>query len=155
MGASPNIILQKESYLAMIHNAVGSSLFRNLYLLVDGEKRDILNEGSLSCAFFVSSILHQFQLTAMPHATVSGLERDLKESGWTLAETPRVGDVLIWEPKLQGSGTNAHVGFYLGDDRAISNDWQTRMPAEHHLTYGTNPDGTPIRAVVAVYTHVW
>ncbi|MHB1163503.1 MAG: hypothetical protein ACYCZZ_03220 [Minisyncoccota bacterium] len=145
-------ILQKESYLAMIRNAEGTHLFRNLYATVDGDRQDILKDGQLSCAAFVSFVLHSFYLVETPHATVAGLERDLLNSGWHKVETPSPGDVLVWESKLQGDAETAHVGFYLGDDHAISNDWQMRVPAKHHMTFGSHPDGTPSRAITAIYT---
>jgi hypothetical protein len=147
---TPLSILKKESYLAMIHNAVGSNLFRNLYMLVDGEKEDIVRDGQRSCALFVSSILHQFQLITLPHATVAGLERDLQESGWTRVESPKAGDILIWEPKMQTDGeAHAHAGFYLDEDTAISNSDKERVPVQHHMTFGAQ------RAIVAVYTHTF
>jgi hypothetical protein len=152
MASSTVVILKKESYLAMIHNAVGTNLFRNLYATVNGEKQDITKDGDLSCAFFVSSILAHFHFIESPHGTVAGVERDLKKSGWRTTNTPQPGDVLVWEKKIQNSAVNAHVGFFIGDDQAISNDWQTRVPIKHHMTYGTNEDGTPVRAIVAIYT---
>ena len=146
-------ILQKESYLAMIRNSVGTSLFRNLYAITGEEKQDILKNGVRSCAFFVSTVLHAFYLVETPHASVSGLERDLINSGWRKTETPNSGDVLVWEPILQVDNVNAHMGFFIGDNKAVSNDWQTRVPAEHHMTYGTKPDRTPVRAIPAIYTN--
>jgi NlpC/P60 family len=148
-------ILKKESYLAMIHNAVGTNLFRNLYALVNGEKNDIVKDGVRSCALFVSSILNQFHFidsTIAPHAGIAGLEKNMKNSGWRITDTPQPGDIIFWEPKLQADATNSHIGFFIGNDQAISNDWQTRMPIKHHMTYGTNEDGTPVRAITAIYT---
>lgn len=123
MKASPVVLLPKESYLAMIRNSVGTNIFRNLYALVDGEKQDIVKDGDFSCAFFVSSILHQFNLVALPHATVAGLEKDLKSSGWKRVRIPRVGCVVVWEPK--------HIGFYIGGGKAISNDSRKGSPRVH------------------------
>ncbi|MHB0865519.1 MAG: hypothetical protein ACYC1Y_01260 [Minisyncoccota bacterium] len=147
-------ILQKESYLAMIRNAEGTHLFRNLYALVDGKKTDIVRGGDLSCAFFVSSILYFFHLLATPHATVAGLERDLLTSGWRTTTTPKPGDIIIWESLVLPSGeTHAHTGFFLGGEKAVSNDSEAQAPVEHHLTFGVRPDGSPVRAITAVYTH--
>ncbi len=55
-------LLPKESYLAMIKNSVGTNMFRNLYATSGGEVQDIVREGELSCAYFVSSILYIFKL---------------------------------------------------------------------------------------------
>lgn len=153
MGTTPVTILKKESYLAMVKNAVGTNQFRTLYALVDGQKQDVLHDGERSCAVFVSSILLNFHLIAEPHSTVAGLERDLKSSGWSISEMPHPGDMLVWEPMLQAGEVNAHIGFFMGNDRAISNNWQTRVPAEHHMTYGTKLDGSPMRAITAIYTN--
>ena len=146
-------ILQKESYLAMIRNAEGANIFRNLYVMIEGKPEDILKDGKRSCAVFVSSVLCQFKLVSSAHATVAGLERDLEQSGWRRVDTPQLGDVLVWEPKLQGETESSHAGFYLGGDKAISNNWNTRVPEQHHFTYGTNKDGTPARRLTAIYTH--
>lgn len=155
MKASSVILLPKESYLAMIRNSVGTNLFRNLYALVDGEKQDILKDGNLSCSFFVSSILHQFNLVALPHATVAGLERDMKSSGWQTTDTPKQGDIVVWEPILQYSDDkeHAHVGFFIGNNDAISNSDQKKVPIKHHVTFGTRPNGSSARAITVVYTH--
>ncbi|MBU6491019.1 hypothetical protein KGQ25_02625 [Patescibacteria group bacterium] len=146
-------ILQKESYIAMVRNAEGTRLFRNLYAAVDGKRTDIVRDGDLSCAFFVSSILCFFRLIATPHATVSGLVRDLESSGWRKTEIPMPGDIIVWEPLLLSSGeTHPHIGFFLGGEKAVSNDSETQTPINHHVTFGARSDGTPVRAIVALYT---
>lgn len=157
--ASPKVVIaikDQDSYLAMIHNAVGTNIFRTRYALVDGVKTDILKNGVRSCALFVSSILNQFHLiesSVAPHATIAGLERNMKNSGWHLTDTPQPGDIIFWEPILQDDDVNPHIGFFVGDEQAISNDWQTRVPTQHHMTYGTKPDGSPVRAITAIYTY--
>ncbi|MEK7515867.1 MAG: hypothetical protein AAB555_03010, partial [Patescibacteria group bacterium] len=72
MRTSSITILQKESYLAIIHNSVGANLFRNLYALVNGKRADIMRDGDLSCAFFVSFILLGFSFIKSLHGTVNG-----------------------------------------------------------------------------------
>lgn len=156
MGTSSVVVLQKESYLATIRNAVGTNMYRNLYALVNGEKQDIVKDGVRSCSLFVSSILNQFHLiesAVAPHATIAGLERNMKKSGWQVTDTPKPGDVILWEPIKQVDDVNPHVGFFIGDDQAVSNDWQTSVPIKHHITYGTKSGGKPIRAITAIYTH--
>jgi hypothetical protein len=129
------IILQpKRTYLAMIKNSVGSNQYRNCYVVVNGEEHDIMKDGDLSCAFFVSSILNQFDLVKRPHATVSGTVKDMLESGWVEATELQPGDVIVWAPGQQAAGeVHAHIGFYMGDDRAISNSYKLRTPTEHPL----------------------
>lgn len=148
-------LLLRDTYLQMIKNSVGSNLFRNLYAEIDGTKRDILRDGNLSCNFFVSSILWHFKLLKEgPHANTVGFLRDLEASGWYKVEEPREGDVILWEPKLGISGeTHPHTGFYIGNHRVITNNDTVRTPIEEDLTYGTNENGTPKRAITAIYTH--
>lgn len=141
-----------KSYLKMIQNSIGSNMFRNLYAKVNGKERDILDNGSLSCAFFVSNILHHFELIRQPHATVEGLIQDMEKSGWKKSRKLKVGDVIIWEPvDFTGDGVKyAHVGFYMGTEKAISNDWKIGTPIKHHFTFGTKL-GKPKRHIIAIY----
>lgn len=148
-------ILRKQSYLTMIRNAAQGEnhMFRNLFADVDGQEQDINKNGALSCSFFASAVLYINKLIEDMHAGVPGLERDLEASGWTQIDEPREGAVLVWEP-LEGSfvpgmgSQHTHLGFYVGDDRAVSNGSNTTlMPEEHHWTY----DGT--RKVVRIWWH--
>lgn len=141
------------TYLSLIEGAVGSSMFRHSYAMVDGEERDILEDGDLSCAFFVSSILTITRLSKEIHATVSGTLRDMEASGWTNIAEPRVGAVLVWEAQEQARGPHEHIGFCISDTEAVSNDWITKVPTKQHITYGTREDGSPVRAVTAIYWH--
>jgi hypothetical protein len=143
-----------KSYLARIQNSVGSKMFRNLYAKVDGKERDILDNGSLSCAIFVSIILQSFELIKKPHATVVELIKDMEVSGWKKSRNLKVGDVLIWEAIDQtGNGVkHLHVGFYVGNDKAISNSTDKRVPVKHHFTFGTKA-GKPKRRIIGIYRH--
>jgi hypothetical protein len=144
-------LLFKKSYLAMIRNAAAGEnrMFRNLYALVDGAEHDILEDGKLSCAAFVSGILTLYGLIARPHATVGGTERAMRERGWAEIPEPREGAVLSWQPITYADGrTHGHLGFYVGDDRAVSNASNDGgIVREHHWTY----DGA--RRVVRIWWH--
>ncbi|MFZ6015621.1 MAG: hypothetical protein ACOYUZ_04700 [Patescibacteria group bacterium] len=142
------------SYLAMIKNSVGSKAYRNFYGAVDGKCRDLVQGGNLSCAFFVSGILNFFDLINDPHLTVAGLIKDLEKSGWKKVRKPKEGDVLIWEPvDFTGDGVkHAHVGFYLGNEKAVSNSWKSGTPIKHHCTFGVKA-GKPKRRITAMYRH--
>jgi hypothetical protein len=144
-------ILRKKSYLAMVVNAARGEnhMFRNLWASVDGEVRDINKDGALSCGFFASALLYLNKFIGDMHAGVTGLERDLAASGWTQATELREGAVLVWEPRTGGDGTpHLHAGFYIGNDRAVSNGSNTtHMPEEHHATY----DGT--RKIERIWWH--
>ncbi|MEK9208978.1 MAG: hypothetical protein AAB910_02780 [Patescibacteria group bacterium] len=144
-------ILKKKSYLAMIRNAAKGEnhIFRNLWASVDGEVRDINKNGELACGFFASAILYLNKLIGDMHAGVAGLERDLSASGWMQMPELRDGAVIIWKPRPSADETpHLHAGFYVGDDRAVSNGSNsTLMPEEHHITY----DGT--RSIVRIWWH--
>jgi hypothetical protein len=146
--------LRADTYIAVIKNSQGTKTYRNLYALVDGEKKDIVKDGELSCAFFVSSILKMFDLISEGiHAGVAGTLRDLEKSGWEKIKDPRAGCIILWEPKIDESGeVHPHLGFYLGGGEAISNSSGQREPAIHHFTYGVE-NGLPKRAITALYWH--
>ncbi|MDD5760591.1 MAG: hypothetical protein PHF45_00820 [Candidatus Pacebacteria bacterium] len=127
-------LLTKDNYLSMIENACGAKIWANAYCLVNGRKEDILYNGSVSCAYFVSSILKLFNFIKELHLTVKGTEKDLRESGWekiyVSSKIPR-GSVLIWAKK----GQHSHIGFYIGKERAISLWSYHNFPVIHHWTY--------------------
>ncbi len=142
-------IILNESYIKTIKNSVGSNLFRNLYARVDGKKMDILKDGKLSCALFASLILHRFNLTKNLHTTVEGAIKDIKGSGWRRIKKPKIGALLIWEPRKTADKMywrHDHIGFYIGKDKAISHQSEKRHPILHHWTYGTKK-GLPVRRV--------
>ena len=145
-------LLLKDSYLAMIRNSLGAKLFRNLYAEVKGKEQDILRNGDLSCAFYVAMLLHQFRLIAEPHATVAGLVRDLQRSGWVKSDKVVPGAVVLWEEEAHKSGErHAHVGFVIDGMTAVSHSDNERVPVEHHLTFGSNKDGSPKRSITTIY----
>ncbi len=119
--------LQFDTYMAVIENSQGSYLFKNMYAAVDGVKTDVTKDGWLSCAFYVSSILVLFKQIKEIHATVASTVRDLEESGWKSIEEPVPGSIIVWKPG-QGTNGHAHIGFYVGNDQAISNDSWKKYP---------------------------
>ena len=149
--------LTYESYMAVIKNSVGTKMFRNFYAKINGQKKDVLENGELSCAFFASAILHLFQLIKEPHRTVVSTIKDMEESGWRKIKKIKQGSVLVWE-NLESSDKgevrkfHKHLGFYIGGEKAISNSSHLGMPKEHHLTYGAR-DGKPVRKIETIYWH--
>lgn len=144
------------SYTAMIQNSVGAKLFKNLYFRIDGKSLDVLDDGDLSCAMYVSTILHTFGLMKELHTTVVRTLEDLKESGWYEIKEPKKGAVIHWGFKKKDDGTQGkhhHVGFYIDPETAISNDSDTRVVWKHHPTYGTLPGGELRREIIAFYWH--
>ena len=90
----------------MIQSSIGSSLWRHLYITKeDGTSKDILQDGNVSCAFYVSSLLKQFNLSPATYANVKSLCTALLEYGWK--EIPRenkiedipLGSLILWKEK--------------------------------------------------------
>ena len=135
----------------MIRNSVGSHLFRTVYALVDGEKKDILRDGELSCAFFVSSILSHFKLIGSVHAGVEGLRKDMEASGWRKTDMVIPGVVIAWGPLIQASGeSHPHIGFALDETTAVSSSYVENTIVAHP---NTETPGNSGRAIHATYTH--
>ncbi len=123
-----------DTYISVIKNSVGSNMFRNLFIDLEGKKIDATEDGNLSCAFFVSAVLHMFGYIKGIHATVNGTLKDMKESGWVVIDKPVVGSVILWGESLDSSG-HRHVGFYVGEGKTISNNSKSKVPVEHDLDF--------------------
>src|SRR3989344_4940005 len=140
-------LLKKKNYIAMIQNAAKgeNSMFRNLYALVDEKEKDIVKNGDLSCAFFLSGVLYINKLIKDMHSGVVGLEKDLLESGWEEINELKEGAILIWEPSASG---HLHAGVYIGNDKAVSNMSEASgVPGEHHFTYNNT------RKIIRIWWH--
>lgn len=124
-----------DSYIAFIKNGVGTNQFRQAYATVDGQKKEILNDGEFSCAYFVSSVLHQFLLINYPHTTVDGTVLAMRDAGWQEITEPKFGCVLVWEPLEIDGEVHKHIGFYLNEKEAISNSAIEHTPVLHHLNF--------------------
>jgi len=127
-------IILFDTYIFRIKKAVGSKMFQNLFMQTDGKKADILKNGNLSCAMFASSILYLCKLISGPHAMVPSTLEDMKQNGWFEIKKPKLGAVLIWEPQKSKDGMHTHIGFYIGNNKAISNDFKKKSPQIHHYT---------------------
>lgn len=146
-------ILIRKNYLQIINNSINSNLFRSLFVEDKNKQKDILKNGSLSCAYFVTAILKLFNLTKQVHATVKGTEKDLIESGWGKIRRPKIGAILIWEAiKYPDNSYHKHIGFYIGNKMAISNSTKKKSPQSHHYTYGTH-NNQPKRKIESIYFH--
>lgn len=147
-------ILDYQNYLKTIKTSEGSKMFRNFYVLNDGKKRDILENGKLSCARYVSSILKLFDLISETHATVNGTTKDMLKNEWKPTKKLIPGNILIWEEKEGCDGAlHQHLGFYLGTNKAISHRDEKCLPVIHHYTYGKNKKGEPKRKIIQILTH--
>ncbi len=153
--------LLKDSYLAVIKNSDGSKMFRNFYVEINGRKKDILKNGEVSCAFFVSSVLVIFGLLKKIHLTISGALKDMRKSGWKEIgfhnskinpelKKPKIGSVILWEGKKSDKEIHKHIGFYIGKGRATSNAfyfYKKRSPFIHHFSYNGK------RKIEAIFWH--
>ena len=120
-----------ETYMGLVHNAVGSRMFNNFYLRApEGDVIDATSGGLNSCAFFVSSLLVIVGKISDIHGTVLATVEDLQESGWQqeAEEMMEPGDVLVWRAMPADDGTwRRHLGFYVGSGWAVSNSSRLRM----------------------------
>ena len=140
-----------DTYLAVIKNSFGSNIFRNFYAEVNGKKTDITENGNLSCAWFVSSILNLFKLIEKIHVTVTGTIDDLKRSGWKKIKEPKVGSILVWEEMDYGKKDfHRHIGFYIGNQIAISNSSKLGYLVKHNWTFGIKKN-KPVRKIESTF----
>ncbi|MGB9763354.1 MAG: hypothetical protein ACPLW7_05125 [Minisyncoccia bacterium] len=137
-------LYKKDTYLKMIINSCGAKIWRNNYGMINNKKIDLVENGALSCAFFVTSILKIFDLISFLHLTVEGAEKDLIENNWKSIKISRNmprGTVIIWEKQENDGkdkkqlGGHLHIGFYLGNGKAVSNSTKNGYPIIHHWTY--------------------
>jgi hypothetical protein len=70
------------------------------------------------------------------HGTVEGVIKDLQASGWITVEQPELGDVLVWEALKFKDGLKQHIGFSLGNGRAVSTSVTKKTPIEHDAYFG-------------------
>ena len=140
-------VLTKETYLARITNSVGSHTYRSIFVRKNDTVVDILEEGNLACAHFVSAILQNSGLLPSVHATVAGLEIALQKAGWHKTNTLAVGVVIVWEASTAQHG-HPHIGFYIGDNTAISNSSKLKKIVKHNIRFGKEQ-----RGIHTLYTH--
>ncbi|MCC7303945.1 hypothetical protein IT418_00810 [bacterium] len=125
-----NTVLERfKNYLKLIHNSTGTKMFRNLYVTQNGVSTDITQNGLLSCALFTSTILYICKYIHDIHATVESTIKDLKQNGWTEITKPLPGAVIVWKNHKDTAG-HSHIGFYVGNNKAISNDSQRGYPRQ-------------------------
>ena len=120
----------------MIHNSVGTKMFRNFYICKNKKIKDAVINGRLSCAFFVSNVLNSFGLIKGPHLTVKSTIKDMEEYGWIKIKRPKIGAVISWEEKIMpDKKAHGHLGFYIGNNKAVSNSFVKKTPAIHGWKY--------------------
>ncbi len=145
-----------ETLLAMIEGSIGSNQYLRLFVY-DSEKRttrDVIENGRFPCAFFASAMLKVLSLIQKDtHTMVTHTIEDLIGSGWYQIDQFRRGAVIVWGPKVASDGNpHKHIGFYVGENMAVSTDGVTGVPTKHHVTYGIE-DGLPVRTIEALFFH--
>ncbi len=134
---------KKKSLFVLIKNSLGIKLFQSLYFFIGHKSKDIYQKGKLSCAFYVSTILKIIGMIENVHATVEGTIKDLEKSGWYKIEKPKKGAIIVWGENKNG---HKHIGFYIGKNKAVSNNSFLQKPTIHSLQYNS-------REIEAIYFH--
>lgn len=128
-----------ENYIALIRSSMESKIFQKFYCSVNGKKTEVLDNGRLSCATFVTFVLKLFSLVSDIQITVHRAMDDMLKSGWYEVKEPRVGAIIVWaekpsekdaESNIQASA-HKHIGFYIGNHQAVSNSSLTKAPVVH------------------------
>ena len=160
-------LLFKKNYLAMVENtAKGKNwMFRNFYIEKNGAETDALEEGKISCAVLVSSILYlqnsSLEFLKKPnwinfvHANVPSTTEDMLSCGWYEIKELRLGAVIVWEPRLgkDDNLTHQHNGFCVSETEAISNDSKgTGFPLRHDIHHPSSIDLNS-RKIEKIYWH--
>src|SRR3989344_1406153 len=138
-------IKKLKSLLAIVENSAKGDnyLFRNLYADENGKEIDVFENGGTSCCGHVTWILLALELIKHPHAAIHGTKRDMIDSGWHEVNELKSGAVIVWEDLVANDGLQgqkgvklSHMGFYVGNNEAISNDSKvSHFPRRHHVTY--------------------
>jgi len=134
---------KRRTLFRLIENSISTKIFRNNYFLIDGKSKDILKNGELSCAFYISSILYLLKLVKDIHTTVQGTLKDLEESGWYKINKPKKGAIVLWDKDEEG---HYHLGFYWNNKKAVSNVSSKKSPNFHPIKYKN-------RKILAFYFH--
>ncbi|MBX4188051.1 MAG: hypothetical protein KW793_02860 [Candidatus Doudnabacteria bacterium] len=129
--------LPDRSFVTVIKNSVGSKMFRSFLVEKNGKQFDVLKKGSLSCAYYASTILKMFGLIDKMHFTVGKTVNDLIKCGAVKVNVKSLkpGDVLIWVSKNVSSGQHNHIGFFIGNGNAVSNSESKKEITRHHVTF--------------------
>lgn len=149
--------LKLKNMMTCINNSIGTHMFKNyFYKKSENDKEtDVLINGDLSCAYYVSTILLIFSLIDRPHFRVDSTISAMEKHGWVKINKLKVGCIIIWEPIHQNGESHYHIGFYIGDGQAISNRSSLGMPGEHALHYsGLDKENNKKKAEIhSLYWH--
>jgi hypothetical protein len=133
---------KKKTLIKLLKNSIGTNFFKNNYFFDSGKSKDILKNGRLSCAFYVSTILKILNLIKDIHLTVNSTIKDMEENGWYKVKNPKKGSIVVWEKK-EG---HYHIGFYWNKKLAVSNNTSKKTPTFHPLNFKN-------RKILFFYSH--
>ncbi|MCA9359983.1 hypothetical protein H6781_00710 [Candidatus Nomurabacteria bacterium] len=149
-------LVLKETFIAWVEGSVGSNQYRNVYVRKDmyRTRHDVIDDGDLACALYVSSMLHSFNLiNGGIHTTVSLTEKDMVESGWVRVPKPVSSCVVVWDEKIGDDGTShRHIGICLNRKMAVSNCPVSKSPQKHGIHDLLDHEGRR-RKVLTYYAH--
>lgn len=98
----------------------------------DFQTVDVLKGGTLGCAWVVTGILEQAGVLDKNIASIANTIPALEAKGWTKTDTPKPGDVVVWEATSWTAG-HKHIGIVTGDNKAVNNQGKTG-PAETSIS---------------------
>ena len=139
-----------------IETSIALGCFRNYYTSVDGKPPvDVLEDGRLSCAVYVSHVLSGNMLVPGPRARITKALEDMRACGWKTIPKRRLrpGAVLVWEKKYG----NRHIGFAVRHSEepnkleAVSNCPVCRVPLRHPFQFEYHGRGR--RVIEQVFWH--
>jgi hypothetical protein len=142
------------TYLAMVEGSIGSNQYRKLFVCGPTGVIDVIGDGDLACALFVSSMLYLCDLAVGGiHTTVDETVKDLETSGWYAVPEPCPGCVIVWASKLGSDGKrHRHIGIAVDSATAVSNSAEKRVPKMHGIR-NLYVAGGEIRPIEAIYYH--
>lgn len=145
-------ILNKKNYLNALPTFEGSKSFRNVYAEINDEIKDLTEDGNLSCSFFVSAYLLRFTSVSLNfklineiHLMVPSTIKDLISCGWYEIKDLKPGAIIYWG--ISSETNHTHIGFYLGNNQAISNNSKDKIVTIHPIS------STSGRNVEKIYWH--
>ncbi|MDD5692881.1 MAG: hypothetical protein PHU86_00135 [Patescibacteria group bacterium] len=149
--------LHQKTYLRILENSVGCRLFNSNIVRNKNtnEEYDVLDDGTFSCAFFVSGILTLFGQIDRMHSTVETVSKKLTEDpNWEEVSLNDIkpGDVLVWEKVTFKDGTSSdHNGFALNKNEAVSTSYIEKSVTRHHITFGVDKNNQPNRKITKIF----
>lgn len=146
-----------RKYIETVMGSVNSLKYRQHHVLTsDGITQTVFADSGVASAYHVSSILNSLQLSLGEiRLNILDILADLEVSAWERTKTLSKGAVVVWEPYSYVSGKpRQHIGFYIGNDRAVSNISDAHIPTEHDVYFRDEKRHLIVeRSIVYIFTH--